>query len=525
MKLKELIDNTPFGEISKELKRTLHSVGRFYDEEYEKIFKHVVDTLKSLTPVMDDDCKIWAGRHDASGLYSDEKREELGIDSYLVSLVATPWEEWLGMDIDPELLTTAKPAVIVAGCLWEMTFFGFDKEERERTIERELYNGADKKETPPLQKHETSPRGVKWRKWKGTAFIKEGTTEIPDRSFKDNANIIDVRIPKTVKRIGCEAFKGCPLTSIDIPEGVTEIGEEAFENCYELRRVSLPASLESIAADTFRNCGKLKGIVIPEGVAYIDECAFNDCDSLKDVSLPASLHEIGEMAFFNCSKLKSIALPDGLKQIDKWAFAHTGLESVELPESLECIITDAFEDCPLSSIRIPAGLTEIAGWPFWGCPLESISVDKDNKVYDSRENCNALVETATNSIVATCENSVIPTSIKEVFDWAFKKNKKVTDVVIPDSVEEIGWFAFAECPNLTSVTIPASVRMIWPGAFSECPSLKTITVPAGTSDYYKKMLWKELHSIVVEGDNPSSPTTPTGNGREDKSFSHLPRSS
>ena len=505
MKLKELVDNTPFGEISKELRRTLHSAGRPYDKEREMIFKHLVETLKSLTPVRNEDCRIWAGRLDVSGLYSEEKRRELGIDTLLVSLVITPWEEWLGMDIDPDLMATAKPAAIVAGCLWEMTFYGYDKDEWERNVKRKFGNENNEEMTPSLPEEATAPRRVKWRRWKGAACIKDGTTEIPDRCFMGKANITDVRIPKTVKRIGSEAFKGCPLVSIDIPEGVTEIGEGAFEDCTELRRVSLPKGLGRIAANSFRNCWSLQEITIPEGVTAIGERAFANCNGLEEVSLPASLQDIGEMAFYSCSRLKSIALPDGLRRIKAWAFSHAGLESVELPGTLECVISSAFEECPVSSIRIPAGRTELAGWPFRGCPLKSITVDKDNKVYDSREECNALVETETDSIVATCESSTMPASTREIFDWAFAKNKKATDVVIPDSVEEIGWFAFEECPNLTSVTIPASVRMIWPGAFSECPNLKTITVPKGASDHYRKMLWKELHSLVVENDTPSSP--------------------
>lgn len=43
------------------------------------------------------------------------------------SLVYTPWEQWLGMDIDPQTLHDYTAAQIAGHCLWEMTFHGFEE--------------------------------------------------------------------------------------------------------------------------------------------------------------------------------------------------------------------------------------------------------------------------------------------------------------------------------------------------------------------------------------------------------------
>jgi antitoxin (DNA-binding transcriptional repressor) of toxin-antitoxin stability system len=59
------------------------------------------------------------------------------------ALSLTPWEEWLGMQIDSETLDTFAPPAIVAHCLWEMTFHGFTQEKIE-AFELELKQECDR---------------------------------------------------------------------------------------------------------------------------------------------------------------------------------------------------------------------------------------------------------------------------------------------------------------------------------------------------------------------------------------------
>ena len=66
----------------------------------------------------------------------------------------------------------------------------------------------------------------------------------------------------------------------------------------------------------------------------------------------------------------------------------------------------------LKSINIPASVTEIGLSPFAGCSsLETIIVDAKNKVYDSRDNCNAIIETASNTLIQGCPNTTIPNTV------------------------------------------------------------------------------------------------------------------
>lgn len=46
--------------------------------------------------------------------------------------------------------------------------------------------------------------------------------------------------------------------------------------------------------------------------------------------------------------------------------------------------------------------------------MESIIVDSNNRVYDSREKCNAIIETATNTLVTGCSKTIIPNNIEHI---------------------------------------------------------------------------------------------------------------
>ena len=164
----------------------------------------------------------------------------------------------------------------------------------------------------------------------------------------------------------------------------------------------------------------------------------------------------------------------------------TKIKKVVLPNTIKSIGEYAFKGCTsLTSIVIPSSVTEIGKWAFDSC-LTSIVVDKDNKVYDSRENCNALIETASNTLIYGCQNTVIPNSVTEIGSGAFCECYNLTSINIPNSVTTIGDKAFEFCTSLTSIVIPESVTEIGEYAFSHCYDLKTARVPVslkGKVDY------------------------------------------
>ena len=137
----------------------------------------------------------------------------------------------------------------------------------------------------------------------------------------------------------------------------------------------------------------------------------------------------------------------------------------------------AFAGCSgLTSITLPESVTEIGEFAFTECSnLESIKVNENNKVYDSRENCNAIIEKSSNTLIVGCKNTKVPSGVTKIGRDAFFSCSGLTSITIPEGVTEIGDSAFSYCSALTSITIPESVKEIDYLAFSYCDNLTNIT--------------------------------------------------
>ena len=131
----------------------------------------------------------------------------------------------------------------------------------------------------------------------------------------------------------------------------------------------------------------------------------------------------------------------------------------------------------MTSVTIPNSITSIGKYAFSRCyGLTSLVVDKNNGTYDSRNNCNAIIETSMNNLVVGCNNTTIPNSVTFIGNNAFGGCSGLTSVTIPNSVYSIGVSAFADCSGLTSIVIPNSVTSIGSSAFSGCSGLTSVTI-------------------------------------------------
>ena len=227
---------------------------------------------------------------------------------------------------------------------------------------------------------------------------------------------------------------------------------------YNINQEAKAAEVTNKSGGTWEGVNSYYGsITIPESVVYngttcsvtsIGNYAFYYCSGLTSVTIGNSVTSIGNGAFWGCSGLTSITIPNSVTSIGNYAFSGcSGLTSVTIPNSVTSIGTDAFSGC--------SGLT-------------SIKVATNNSKYDSRDNCNAIVETATNALIGGCKNTVIPNSVTSIGDCAFAYCEGLTSIDIPNSVTSIGFQAFKDCSGLTSVTIPNSVTSIGSGAFCNC---------------------------------------------------------
>lgn len=211
-------------------------------------------------------------------------------------------------------------------------------------------------------------------------------------------------------------------------------------------------------------------VVITAGVTSIGNYAFNDSRGLTSVTIGNSVTSIGNNAFYLCRGLTSFTIPYGVTSIGDNAFSYcSGLTSVSIPNSVTSIGESAFYCCSgLTSVMIGNSVTSIGDNVFSACELEKIQVVSGNQLYDSRGECNAIIETQTNSLIVGCKSTKIPSSVTSIGDNAFSYCSGLASVSIPNSVTSIGKRAFSNCSGLTSVSIPNSVTSIGFAAFAYC---------------------------------------------------------
>ena len=297
-------------------------------------------------------------------------------------------------------------------------------------------------------------------------IIKNGVTSIGNNAFYLYSGLTSITIPNSVTSIGDRAIYGCSsLTSITIPNSVTSIGELAISNCSGLTSITIPNSVTSIGRFTFSHCTGLTSIIIPNSVKSIGDNAFSGCSSLTSITIPNSVTSIGELAMSDCSGLTSITIPNSVTSIGNSAFA--------------------------------------------GCTgLSSIIVEEGNSKYDSRNNCNAIIEKGSNTLIAGCKNTIIPNSVKSIGNYAFFVCSSLTSITIPNSVTRIANYAFYKCTSLTLITCESNTPPnCGVNCFGDVNKSIPVYVPANSIDAYQGAYqWKDFTNIqaitlLTDGDS------------------------
>jgi len=220
-------------------------------------------------------------------------------------------------------------------------------------------------------------------------------------------------------------------------------------------------------------------LIIDKSITSIGENAFDSCKNLITVIIPNSVTQIGKGAFRVCTSLQSVILPDGLADISDEMFDNCySLSNIKIPNSVKTIGKLAFYECPLTNLSIPKDVVSIGMSAFAGSAktLINIEVENGNEVYDSRDNCNAIIESTTNTLIYGCVNTSIPNSVSKIGRFSFYNCLGIENLTIPEGVSDICEYAFFGCENLWSICIPSSVENVEEAIFGECYNLECIFV-------------------------------------------------
>ena len=341
-------------------------------------------------------------------------------------------------------------------------------------------------------------------------------------------SLIGLELGEKVECIEDNAFSGCTeLKSLSLPKNISTIGYEAFKGCTKLESVNIEGF--AIGKGMFRGCTSLSEVHLNEGIADISESAFTDCIALKDLSLPKNLESIKEYAFQNCTSLESVNLPESLTTIGINAFKNCiNLNSIVIPKNVKIpnrSYTSPFEGCTtLQEVTI-----ECESFGYWfknntvikelhfgsllsdftqsyidGCTgIERITVAEDNAKYDSRDNCNAIIETTNNKLIVGCKTTKIPESVVAIDSYAFKGCTNLTEIVIHKGIATFGSDIFSGCTELKDVFSyikrldAVSYNNIFP---TDVLSSATLHVPYGMATVYKEnTYWSFTNIVEMEG--------------------------
>ena len=309
---------------------------------------------------------------------------------------------------------------------------------------------------------------------------------------------------KKVSKLGDLAFYECTnLKSIMLGE-VSTWGIGVFGQCNNLTDIDF-GSATSIGSYAFAGCTSIQDINL-ENVCKLGDYAFYSCSGISSVVIPNSVTAIGENAFGDCKKITYVTFnAEKCTQMDYPVFDSTNISFLTIGDKVTIIPDYAFSGCTrLTSVVIPNSVQTIGENAFSGCSgLTSVTVNNKNNKYDSRNNCNAIIETSTNRLIVGCNNTTIPNSVTSIGDFAFYGCSGLTNMEL-NNVANIGEYAFSGCSGLKSLSI-LKANNVDASTFNGCDAIETLVLPYEWGVDFKMTLsgTTQLRTLYI-GENTAS---------------------
>lgn len=289
------------------------------------------------------------------------------------------------------------------------------------------------------------------------------------------------------------------LKTIILPKNLTAIRDFAFQDS-GIEEFVLPKSVETLGRDIFYYARDLKSLKVESGNTKYSSP--NDCNAI--------IENATNTLIIGCEETDMDKIPATVTTLGSMAFSgKPGLKEIKIPNNITKIGWAAFwADIKLTKVKLSAGITDLGESPFGGCEdITSLEIDKNNPKYDSRNNCNAIIETATNTLIQGFSTTKIPEGVKVIAPSAFIGLATLTKIELPASLEKIEPEAFLYCNQLmevrSNIRKPFAISsMVFSGDNMKSAKLY---VPYGTSEAYANTPgWDNFHTIIemkpVEGE-------------------------
>ena len=332
------------------------------------------------------------------------------------------------------------------------------------------------------------------------ATIQQGLFGAP---FKDFSRLETCELPRSLKQIGSETFKGCALLkTISLPVSLQATGNDILSGCQKMTDIYVrPSSPDCVATNAFRGLPNPQAICIhvQQGLSDVfrSNAKWSMFSRITD-DLPALPKR------FACDGIEYRAIYQG-----DGNFAEVTIPSGEMYSGAIVIpATVTYQDVEyvVSGFDQTDGLSPFVGNPF----ITSLDLQLHVDTLRSMQfmGCTQLASLS------------LPSTLRYIEDECFRNCPMLTQISLPASLEALGDNAFCGCQFLTDIYCYAMVPPAGSEAdnypFAQCrPQNVMLHVPSGTENLYRTTgFWTRFSNVT---DDLPADVTAIGNAMTPRS--------